>query len=226
MDTTELYEHFRSEVDDKAKPYLWSDDEVWRYATDAYRMFVRLTGGIPDFTSDATRVDITLGETFSPMHRSILRILKAYRVSDGGEVTVINQTDLLAPNSADYGHITARLNKPVNGPVNHMVIGRQKHLTHFIAIPTVDDTIQMSIMRLPLDKLTGEGQSLDEIDEEHHIHLVPWMKRMAYRKHDVETLDLEKSDRFEAEFGGYCASVKAEWDRMKHKNREVAYGGI
>lgn len=226
MDSTELHDTFRSEVDDRAKPYLWTDEDVWRYATDAYRMFVRLTGGIPDFTSDATRVAVVTGETQAPVHPSILRIVQASRVSDGGEVRVINQTDLIRQSSTDYGSIVARMNKPTPGPINDLVIGRQKHLAHFLAIPTADDIIQMSIYRLPLEKITDDGQPLDEVDEEHHFHLIPWMKHLAYRKHDVETLDLDKSNQYGDEFHGYCAFVKAEWDRMKHKNREVQYGGI
>jgi hypothetical protein len=226
MDSTGLYEHFRSEISDQAKPYLWTDEDVWLYATDAYRMFVRLTGGIADFTSAATRVPIVTGDTVAPLHPSILRIMLAHRVSDGVNVTVVNQTDLMDPRQIDFGFVLKQLNLPRPGNIDYMVIGRQKHVAHYVAIPIVDDEIQMSIYRLPLVAITGDAQPLDDVEEEHHIHLIPWMKRMAYRKHDVETLDIKKSETYEAEFRAYCTFVKAEWDRMKHKNREVQYGGI
>ena len=227
MDSTELYQHFRSQVDDVAQPYLWSDDEVWRYAGDAYRMFARLTGGIADFTSDATRITVTTGEPTGDVSRSILRIMTAHRMSDGFELSIINQTDLTTTVGArDYGRMLQRANVPLPGPVEYLLIGRQKGLAHFLAIPIADDEIQLSIYRLPLVVPTGEGQTLDEIDEEHHIHLVLWMKHLAYSKHDVETANEEKSAKFKRDFEVYCASAKAEWDRMKHKNRVVSYGGI
>ena len=41
MNSTGLYDTFRSDVVDTARPYLWTDDDVWRYAADAHRMFIR-----------------------------------------------------------------------------------------------------------------------------------------------------------------------------------------
>ena len=82
MDSTGLYEAFRSDVVDEAKPYLWSDADVWRYANDAYRMFVRLTGGVADFLSDACVVDIVGGEATAQLSPTIMRIMSAMTFSN------------------------------------------------------------------------------------------------------------------------------------------------
>lgn len=226
MNAGELLAHWRSEVSDQAAPFLWSDDEALLYMLDAYRMFVRLTGGVADYTGDATRIDVSTGSAETPISRSVLRIMKAYMLSDGRDVRVMNQTDLTAQADTDYGTILRNLNAPRPGTVREMVIGRQKGLAHFTAIPEEDDTIQMSIYRLPAETALDESSELTDVDDEHHLHLVSWMKHRAYRKHDVETLDLDKSEKFEKEFRAYCAFVKKEWERLKHKNREVQYGGI
>ena len=79
MNVLELYDQFRSDVVDVIKPTIWSDDDVFRYMDDAYKMFVRLTGGIADFTSDFARVNIVTGEKVGEYDKRILRIMKAYR---------------------------------------------------------------------------------------------------------------------------------------------------
>lgn len=227
MDSTGLYDHFRSQVVDVATPYLWSDDEVWRYMNDAYRMFVRNTGGIADFTSDATRIAVVTGEPTAEMPASILRVSDAFRVSDGQPVKVINYTDLVSGKKADdYGFLVKNVNKPINGALRYMLIGRQKHLCEWTVIPSVDDEVQMTIYRLPLASIDNSGQSLDEVDEEHHLHLTEWMKHLAYKKHDAETFNPKASAEAEAAFNAYCWKVKSEWERMKHKTRIVQYGGL
>ena len=62
MTSDELYEAFREDIVDVAKPYFWSDAEVWRYMNDAYSMLVRLTQGIPDADSEATEVQIVAND--------------------------------------------------------------------------------------------------------------------------------------------------------------------
>lgn len=226
MDSTELYEHFRSDVVDTAKPYLWTEDEVWRYAKDAYRMFVRLTGGIADFTSAATEVLVTTGETTSPLHPSILRIMSAQRRSDGAVVDIINVTDLGTRRESDYGYYKRLLLDTTTGPVHSMVIGMQKDVARLLHIPTADDTIDLVIQRLPLVDIDRDGLPLDEIDDIHHLHLMLWMKHLAYAKQDAETFDKGKSEDYRLQFENYCAQAIREKERYKHKTRIVGYGGL
>lgn len=226
MNKDELYDAFRSDVVDTARPYLWTDEEVYRYMADAHRMFVRLTGGIADVTSDACTVTMTAGERYAELHPSILRIMTAYRDSDKGDITVINQTDVPSLQESDYGLRTALRMSNTQGQVRYMVIGQQRNKAQLILIPDVDDTAYLSIYRLPLSIVGEDNDEITEVDEEHHIHLLDWMKRMAHRKQDSETFDKGRSEKFEQDFRNYCSFVKAEWERYKHKTRVVAYGGL
>jgi len=79
----ELLQAWRESVVDTVKPYLWSDAEAYRFMNDAYFMFVRLTGGIADFGSPETEVQVSAGEKISELHPSILRITGATLRSDG-----------------------------------------------------------------------------------------------------------------------------------------------
>lgn len=222
----ELIEAFRSDVVDTARPYLWSDDEAMRYADAAYKMFVRLTGGIPDFTSDACSVDIVAGEAEADIHPSILRIMTAERRSDRYEIKVVNATDRVLSVAGDYGKVHNLLRDDKAGPVTHMVLGMQHGKIRWLQVPVVDDICDMLIYRLPLKGLTEEDSTLSEIAEDHHYYLLDWMKHLAYKKQDADAYDPNKSKNCAAEFEAYCRMVKAEWERYKTKVRKVTYGGL
>jgi hypothetical protein len=228
INSQELYDAYREDVVDVALPYLWTEAEVYRYMDAAYRMFVRLTGGIADFTSDATRIDLSVGVDVYDISPSLLRVMTATRESDGAEVKVINNTDLpnLFAAGTDYGNLRSLMmtNKP--GPVEWLILGQQRNTAKVIQIPMVADALLLNIYRLPLVNIVDGGHPLDEVAEDHHIYLLDWMKHLAYKKQDAETFDKTKSDEAEVAFRNYCAQCKAEWERYKHKTRVVAYGGL
>lgn len=225
MNSGSLYESFREDVVDTALPYLWTDPEVFGYMDAAYRQFVRLTVGISDFTSDATKVDIVAGEATSPMHPSILRVMNAYK-SDGFEVLVANMTDASFMQSNDYNIVRQLLMDSSPGPVRYMVVGAEKYKVKWVQVPEVSDTVSMHVYRLPLVHVVDENHPLDEVAEDHHLYLLDWMRHLAYKKQDAETFDRAKSEDHEDAFRKYCEQCRKEWERYKHKTRIVAYGGI
>ena len=226
MDSTELFAAFRYDVDDTVQPYLWSNEEVWRYGADAHRMFARLTGGITDVSSDVTRVDVLAGEATASLHPSILRILTARRLSDNAPVRIVTEQDLPLYTSLDYTRTRQIFIDDTPGPLKAMVIGLELDTVRWVQVPTENDTVQLSVYRMPLDIITAPDMPISEVAEEHHLHLIEWMKRWAYRKQDAETFNKTKSEDAEAAFRAYCAQVKAERERKMFKPRIVHYGGI
>ena len=226
MNSTDLHDAFRSDVVDEVGPYLWTDAEIYRYMGDAYSMFVRLTGGVPDFSSAATAVPIVAGEPVADLHHSILRIMSATRRSDTKPIEIINPTDVGKLRASDYGQVKSIVMDTRSGPVRYMVIGMERDKARWVQVPEVDDIADLIIYRMPLVPITGEDQALADVAEEHHIHLLNWMKHLAYKKQDADTFDAQASARGKADFESYCALVKAEWERYKHKSRVTSYGGI
>ena len=226
MNSTGLYEAFRSDVVDEARPYLWTDSEVWRYANDAYRMFVRLTGGVADFLSDACAVDIVAGEATATLSPAILRIMSVTRRSDKNVIQVINEADVGKMRSSDYGQVKALVLDDRAGDVRYMVHGMQRGTVRWVMVPEVNDTADLFIYRLPFDTLSDFGQELTDVDEDHHIHLLDWMKHLAYKKQDADTFNPQASAQGKQDFEAYCSFVKAELERYKHKTRVVSYGGL
>lgn len=225
MDSTGLYELFRSDIVDEAKPYLWKDSEVWAYMDSAYKTFVRLTGGVADFTSPITEVSATAAEPTSEISKRILRIMSARRASDGRDIEIINSTDVGRMATPDYGQLKPLVMDNTPGPIRCMVIGMQRGVVRWINVPEFDETVNLHVYRLPLKDITGEGQELDDVDEHHHIKLLLGMKALAYQKQDAETFDRSRAMENETLFARYCDQVKAEFEREKHKTRVVAYGG-
>lgn len=226
MDLTTLHGLFRSDVRDQATPYLWSDAEIFSYIDDAQKMFCRLQGGIADASSAVTQLAVTAGDAFVPVSPTILKIRNARR-ADGYDLEILNFEDLLFRPSADsdYGFRPGfRIDNTV-GTVKAVVVGMEANRLRLVHIPQEDLTINLIVYRLPLVTITGgTGQAL-EIDEQHHRHLLHWMKHLAHQKQDAETYDRGRSETFRAEFLAYCDQAKAERERREHKYRTVAYGG-
>lgn len=227
MTSDELLGLFRLETTDTVAPYLWSDAEIYAYINDAYYMFVRLTGGVSDFTTPSIcEIDASKEEPTANVSPKILRFVTAHRRSDGREITVLNYTDMNRNLMSDYGITVSGAMPRGIGKVRAMVIGLQKGIVRWIDIPDADDTIDLVVYRLPLSRITAGGQQLTDVDDEHHLHLLKWVKSLAYRKQDAETFNEVKAGDFEQQFTVYCELAKRELERRRHKVRVVAYGGL
>jgi len=112
------------------------------------------------------------------------------------------------------------------GPVRYGVIGMQRNKIRWLKVPVVDDVVNLIIHRLPFSTIDDFDQEFDDVDEDHHLHLVDWMKHLAYSKQDADTFDAKKAVEYKAAFEGYCGFVRGEMERYKSKVRTVAYGGI
>ena len=226
MNSTDLHRIFRSEVKDELRPFFWSDEDIFRYMNAAYREFVRLIGGVSDFTSEACEIKIIAGEAVGEIHKSVLRIMSASARSTRAEIRIINSTDLEKIRVGDYGvFATLRLDDK-EGPVQFGVIGMEKGKIRWINIPVEDDIADAIIYRTPLCDITTFDQDFTDVEDDHHIHLLDGMKKYAYLKKDADTYDPKSSDKAGIDFEAYALNVKAENERYQHKTREVAYGGL
>lgn len=217
MNSTDLLDRFRTDVKDDAKPYLWSDEEIYSNIDDAQKMFCRLIDGLPDATSVATSVAYAIDEAWLALHPSIIKIRAARFGSTGRPITVVNYEDLTEH--------CIKLDGKTGNP-HYLVIGMETDKALFYPTPVAADTLVLLIDRLPLKRITCDGDQKLEIPEEHHLHLLDWVKHLAYLKQDAETLDKRASADFETEFRRYCETARKEKERKKHKTRIVQYGGI
>ena len=216
MDSTSLRDQYRSDVDDLAQPYLWSDSEFFVWLDEAQRTFCRKTFGLGDASSPLTKISYVAGEEWKPTSALILKFRDAYLTADGRPLGIVNYENLMSEGF--------RLDQRT-GHVRQIIIGIEPHKMRLYPIPTEDGAIQLLVDRLPLKAITDEDQQL-EIDPQHHLALLDWVKFRAYDKQDAETQDASRSQKYEASFRDYCAIAKRERERAMHKTRVVAYGGI
>lgn len=226
MSTDELLDLFRKDIEDTVRPYLWSDDELYAYMNDAYYMFVRLTGGISDFTSAACSVTTTANQEYSSIHPSILVIRQATYATTNNPIRIINAQDVDSLTGEDYGILQQLAANQPKGKPKYMIIGMQPDYVQWASIPDAAYTVKLLIERLPLAPITGPGESFDGVKDHHHLHFMKWMRSLAYNKQDAETADKQKAAAAAAEFAAYCELAKREKERYKHKVRVVRYGGI
>lgn len=218
MTSNELLSQFRSDLKDQVEPYLWSSAEVYRYLDDAQKMFCRLTDGIADATTtEVIDIPVAAGATWLDLHPSILKIRAAYRTSDGRGVDFLNYEDL--PRSG------LRLDGTSTAPLSAVIVGMEENKLRLARIASAADTLRLMVFRLPLAVIDGADAEL-EIPEQHHLHLLDWVKSLALLKQDSETFDAAKSEEHANRFRGYCTRARTEQQMKRHKVRTVAYGGI
>lgn len=212
MDTTELLNLFRAEMRDLEQPYLFQDEQVYAYINAAQVEFCRRTQGIED--GRTYKLNITPGEDWYALNKRILKLRKAYFTSTGRPVEVINEERAEQQGVRFDGRA---------GPLQVLVAGIQKDMLRAWSLPNEAVEVTLDVFRLP--KPVGEGDSL-EIDEQHHMALLHWVKYLAYGTNDADAFDRRKSEEFEAKFVAYCERADAEQTRARRQVGTVQYGGL
>lgn len=226
MNSTDLRNAFRSDMRDDVAPYLWSDSELYRYINDAQIQFCKREGGIRDATSAVTQVAVVIGEAFASISPAILKVRSASRASDNRELEILNLEDVqrMHASTTDYGALASPTALNTSGPLQAMILGMESFKVRWVHIPAATDTVNLVVDRMALEPITGSGVAL-EIAEEHHEHLLSWVKHRALLKQDAETYDKGRSDQYRGVFEEYCTEAKYTRDRREHKFRTIAYGG-
>lgn len=236
MELQALIEEFRSQIDDEAPPYLVSDDAALLYAIDAQDMFVRLTRGIADVTVPAADdpgslrlhdLEFTAGDVYTAFSPYILRTRTATLLTAKRDVQIDNEADIPKRFIRDYGLQiqSIALDDTETGDVTCGVLGVRDGYVRWYKVPTDADTVRLHVLRLPYPRIASQEDAL-EIQEQHHLHLVKWMKHLAYSKQDAEIYDKKQADANEASFKSYCDQARQEIERQRYKPRVVQYGGL
>jgi hypothetical protein len=214
MNTTELHDLFRVEMHDVETPYLFGSTAIYTYIDDAQKQFCRLTEGIEDARSFT--ITIVPNVEWYDISPKILKLRTARVASSGAVIAVVNQERAAQAGVRFDGRI---------GPVRHLVAGAEKNALRANPVPRTDSPeglVNLEVFRLP--ETVGEDEEL-EIDEQHHLHLLLWVKHLAYGNQDIDVFDRRKSDDFEGKFRAYCARAKAEQVRARRQTGAVQYGG-
>lgn len=238
MNLLELTEEFRRQVSDEAQPPLWSDDEVLLYIIDAQDLLVRKLGGIADVTVAAADIgspqdrlqdlDVVTDEPYTVLDPYILRIRSARLLTAARDVVIVQEADLAQILYNDYGWRSGlQLDDSDSGQVTHGVLGIKDDNVRWLRVPAEDDTCRLNVFRLPYPRITAlDGDIQLEIHEQHHRHLILWMKHLAYSKQDAETRNDKLAAESAAAFEAYADKFRKEVERRRYRPRQVKYAGL
>jgi hypothetical protein len=212
MNTTELKDIFRQEVYDTVAPFLWSDSLIYAYIDDAQKQFCRKTYGIEDSRSFklTIKADGTEWYAIDPL---ILKIRSATG-DRGDDIPMIAAEKMITAGLKFDGKV---------GPLRVLITGLEKNMVRAHPVPNTATTVALSTFRLPNDIAAGDDF---EIDPQHHLALLDWVKCRAYRVQDAETSNPKKALEHEQVFETYCAKAKVEQSRARRPVSTVTYGGI
>jgi hypothetical protein len=217
MTPTEIKDLWRIEFNDTIVPYRFADSQVFTYLNEAQKMLARETGGIPDSESALTTIVLTASDPSFELDEKVLKVRKARFSDTGKRIDIINEEDMEANGMYFDG---------AEGTVRALVIGMDETTVYPYRIPKEETTVRLTIDRMPLTDIGSDGSGTLEVASRHHFYLMEYMKALAYGNQDSEVFNKAKATEHRNEFLGYCARVKAEKDRRKHKTRVVRYGGL
>lgn len=205
---------FRREVDDLPQQNgstagsLWSDDDIYRYMNSAANMTARRVMSLYKIFE----LDITAGEGLIkfPTER-ILKVRRAYSITGRREIRQLNMSDSYIID--DYGlSVRSATWETTTGPPNSFALDYRPGYLRLFPIPTANDTLVVHAHVIPAIMVPGDTVPFTA-DEDISLVLM-WMKKLAYDKHDADTFDAGKSQRFEAEFERRVREREPEFRRQ------------
>jgi hypothetical protein len=209
MTLEELIQQFRLITDDVEAPYLWSDEELEFFFNEAEleacrRARLLVSTNLPEIC----RINVVAGQKSYDLDPKIIYIRRAKLASKAHPIRPVNveKMDALRPGWEDH-----------TGSVEAYVVGMESGKIVLYRNPSSDDTLTLTVVREPLDKMKLGMESSPEIPERYHASLIHWALYKAYSKKDAETNDKELASiniaEFVREFGKreLASSLEEEW---------------
>lgn len=202
MTLAELIAEYRDESGDMASPPFLSDDKLIRLANQAEQEACRRSSLLIESVDAMCSVDVYAGAPIVTLDRKIISIISARMASAAYQLMPITLSCLPYQWEALSG-----------APTNY-VTDYQSGAIRLFPAPIVDDTLILTVRRLPLMDMEDDDDE-PEIRPEYHQALVHWMLYRAYSKQDADMLDPQKAARslaeFEREFGRRHSARNEQW---------------
>lgn len=210
MTLNDLIAAFRVDADDNAAPYLWSDDDLTRYANDAVMEAARRARLLADSrTAEVCQAAIVAGDPYVALDP---RVIFVRRAIVSGQSMPLNKTQERILDECIPSWESAASSIP-----SHYI--HQRGEIRLYPPSSVDGTLQMTVIREPLIAMADLGDE-PEIPARHHESLIQWMLYRAFSKQDS---DAGANDRaalalaaFEADFGRRSSAIEEEWQRQHY----------
>lgn len=220
MNLQQLIERFRIEADDLLAPYLWTEEWLQAWFSEAQdEAAVRSRLLLDDFTTALTQIAVDAGVASYALHPKLYEIAVLDFVPAVGRVQSVYLT---SREKLDRDRPGWR-NEPQGMPCHAIQTDTRLRL---VPTPSVEGMLRLEAYRLPLKALANDNDK-PEIHEAHHIHLVHWALYRAFGKPDADAHDPQRSKealgRFEAYFGPRPDADLRRSTRHDETQANVAY---
>ena len=187
---------FRIDADDLEQPYLWPDEWVAQWLTEAQNE-AAIRGRMLYEAADPAicEISVTVGIATYPLHKSIYELghlrFKAAGATRSERLHQITREEL--------DRIRPGWRDEEGAP--EFSIQDDARIT-LVPRPTTAGTLHIEGYRVPLKALANDTDK-PELNESHHRHLVHWALHRAFTKPDSETIDPTRAATAEAAFTRY-----------------------
>lgn len=201
MTLEELIRRFRTEANDKAQPYFWSDEELKDWLNDAQDEAAIRGRLIHDSSTAAVcSIDVTAGVSVYALHESLYEITSAFFQLTPGDRRI--PIYLVSVEYADRTWPDWREPNTFSTTCSERYAIQDDATIRLVPTPTQDGVISLECYRLPMVKLVDNDDE-PGIHKAHHRHLIQWALHKAFSIPDTEAFDATRAGIAEAEFTRY-----------------------
>lgn len=229
MAPSELAEIFRREVDDVAAPFLWSDEDISLYLDQAQREFARQTDCFLDSTTASVcRVPIAANQALVALSQLVTKIRRAELAATFRpvRVTTLAEMDEGQITGRDYGLSVPTQWRTATGEPRFAVEDYEPGKLLLAPIPTAADTLNLTVYRLPLNKIAIDSAAFEVKDEDHQYHLLSYMQFLAYSRQDADTYSPKRAQAAKEQWLESVSAARLAFRRKRFVPKAIAYGGI
>lgn len=209
MNVAGLIGLYRFESGDDAQPPFVTDERLIALAVEAEEEACRRAELLRDSTSAMCSVAVTADNAVVTIDPRIIDVRRARLASDTfplGTLTV-DEMDEAHPGWEDE-----------TGTPRAVVTGYQTNALRLWPVPTANDTLRLTVTRLPLTDVNAVDDT-PEIPAPYHRKLAQWLLYRVYSVQDSELFDAQKADKclaaFEREFGKEQSARNEQWRRER-----------
>ena len=196
MNLEQLIQQFRIDADDLVQPYLWPDEWVAPWLTEAVSEAAVRKRLLYEASNPAVcQIAVAASAATHDLHKSLFELVHLRFQATGATTSSVvtikarEELDRIRPGWRDE-----------TGTPRH-AIQDDTRIT-LVPRPEVAGTLHVEGYRVPLKALENDTDK-PEIHEAHHRHLVHWALHRAFTKPDSETIDPQRAATAEAAFTRY-----------------------
>lgn len=215
MNLEQLIAQFRVDADDLVQPYLWPDDWVAPWLTEAVSEAAVRGRLIYEAANAAvSQIAVSASAATHELHKSLFELVhlrfQATGATTSSVVTIKSREELdrIRPGWRDE---TGTPRYAVQDDTRITLVPR----------PEVAGTLHVEGYRVPLKPLANDTDK-PEIHEAHHRHLVQWALHRAFSIPDTEAFDAARADRAEAAFTRYFG-IAPDSDMRRQTREDVLH---